>query len=410
MRTAFTIAIAAAASLLAAPAGAREWPRAGSWPVEKDGPLSCATMSSTENVRVIRISLRANGAMAMRIGDPLTRAAPQTLVVNGNAYPLRTIADPVHTDRFLRDFAAGDWLELRLADGKSDRFSLRGSAAALERLRLCAAALDARLRQELASGAIVLAPEESAAERARRDAEEDEVDEPTPEERAADPARAKPGTPTLGALFTDADYPESALLVEAEGTVFFRIEVRPDGRVGTCTIKRTSGSLDLDVATCRILHARARFTPARDKNGNAVSDTVDARVIWRIAQGGGGTRARLIDPPPEGPPRPGPAAPEMPLHMLISFRDYPDAALQAREEGTVKFTLAISPEGRVTGCFVTGSSGSESLDTETCRLLRARARFHPARDANAEPEPGAFSDRIDWKLPATVPPAAEPRR
>lgn len=86
------------------------------------------------------------------------------------------------------------------------------------------------------------------------------------------------------------------------------------------------------------------------------------------------------------------------LASLISNSDYPAAALMAGEEGTVAFRLTVGPSGRVENCTVTSSSGSSSLDSATCRILRSRARFTPARAADGS----AISDEVDsslvWRL------------
>jgi len=112
--------------------------------------------------------------------------------------------------------------------------------------------------------------------------------------------------------------------------------------------------------------------------------------------------------PPPPPPRAGqPARPVMPLIYYFTEDDYPASALRADEQGTTAFRLDVSPEGRVTGCTVTASSGSAALDSATCRILRARARYRPATDAGGRPVAGSHSGRARWVLPpepsATVP-------
>jgi hypothetical protein len=41
----------------------------------------------------------------------------------------------------------------------------------------------------------------------------------------------------------------------------------------------------LDLATCRVMKARARFAPARDTGGNAVADAVSSAIVWRLPTG-----------------------------------------------------------------------------------------------------------------------------
>jgi hypothetical protein len=46
----------------------------------------------------------------------------------------------------------------------------------------------------------------------------------------------------------------------------------------------------------------------------------------------------------------------------------------------------------VTGCEITGGIRVPSLDTATCRILRAR-------DAAGHPVQGAHNGRVHWRLP-----------
>jgi periplasmic protein TonB len=84
---------------------------------------------------------------------------------------------------------------------------------------------------------------------------------------------------------------------------------------------------------------------------------------------------------------------------LFSTADYPPDALRAHAQGRVSFHVEISAEGRVTNCEITGSSGRASLDAATCRILRTRARYHPARDAAGNPVPDTDNGWVAWRLP-----------
>jgi TonB family protein len=97
---------------------------------------------------------------------------------------------------------------------------------------------------------------------------------------APEPAPASRGT--LAELFSDADYPMAALRRHEQGKVDFRLDIDSAGAVAGCTVTHSSGSASLDEATCRILRERARFSPARDSDGNAVPDTFEGHIIWRI--------------------------------------------------------------------------------------------------------------------------------
>jgi protein TonB len=87
-----------------------------------------------------------------------------------------------------------------------------------------------------------------------------------------------------------------------------------------------------------------------------------------------------------------------PARTYTTDVDYPPAALRAREQGTVEFRATVGPEGRVTECTITHSSGSASLDAATCELMRTRARFTPARE-NGNPTSETINSRFRWVLP-----------
>lgn len=87
----------------------------------------------------------------------------------------------------------------------------------------------------------------------------------------------------LRTLFSADDYPAEAQRKGEEGTVQVDLTVGSEGRVSTCKVIRSSGSPILDSATCRILQHRARFTLARDANGNSISDVVRTPpIVWRL--------------------------------------------------------------------------------------------------------------------------------
>jgi protein TonB len=128
------------------------------------------------------------------------------------------------------------------------------------------------MRRPLLLLAVLLAAQGSAAPAAA----------PGPAPAPASPAPPPPPTDWPFNLFTADDYPPRAMRGEEEGRVGHHLEIGPGGRVTNCTIRRSSGSAALDEGTCRIVRIRARFTPARDSEGNAVPDTRDGEVIWRL--------------------------------------------------------------------------------------------------------------------------------
>jgi protein TonB len=102
---------------------------------------------------------------------------------------------------------------------------------------------------------------------------------PPPPPKKVTPARAKAN---LGSLFSDEDYPASAVRSGESGATGFRLEVGANGRVTNCSVTSSSGSSALDSTTCRLLRSRARFTPATDSSGGATSDSVSGRIVWKL--------------------------------------------------------------------------------------------------------------------------------
>ena len=94
------------------------------------------------------------------------------------------------------------------------------------------------------------------------------------------PQRAKGN---LAGLFSNDDYPQSALRNEEQGTTGFRLDVGPDGRVTDCTVTASSGS---SCARQRDLPHPAQPRPVHagdQRPGAATSDSVHrSRIRWRF--------------------------------------------------------------------------------------------------------------------------------
>lgn len=114
----------------------------------------------------------------------------------------------------------------------------------------------------------------------------------------------------------------------------------------------------------------------------------------------------IIPPPPSAPPPPPPprfspkgAVPKGNPGNWATTNDYPSRALREEREGTTGFRVAVGPDGRVTDCSVTSSSGHADLDAAACENIRRRARFTPAMDGEGQPTTGSYSNRVRWVIP-----------
>ena len=106
------------------------------------------------------------------------------------------------------------------------------------------------------------------------------IQPPPPPKRVTPPQSARGDVRTL---FSADDYPASAQASGAEGSVVATLSIGTDGRVTGCNVTRSSGNSSLDSATCSILRRRAKFTPARDENGNPTTGNYTTPTItWRL--------------------------------------------------------------------------------------------------------------------------------
>jgi TonB family protein len=185
--------------------------------------------------------------------------------------------------------------------------------------------------------------------------------------------------------FTVGDYPLEAAVKRMEGSVTFQVDVDADGKPIKCEVTKSSGQPILDQRTCEVALSRAHFKPALDAKGKPIPGQYSTNVTWKLAGGAAATYASGED---------GQAA-----RTLFSAADYPVEALKNGWEGEVVADLTVSPEGRVTACAIVKSSGHDVLDQATCDIVRKRAVFKPAIDANGKPiEDHVRTPPIKWAL------------
>lgn len=101
---------------------------------------------------------------------------------------------------------------------------------------------------------------------------------PSPAPSFAVRAASPKGSPA--AWVSDRDYPSAAIREEREGQTRFRLSIGVDGRVTDCQITKSSGSQDLDAATCAKVSARARFVPALADDGMPTVGTYVGSIRW----------------------------------------------------------------------------------------------------------------------------------
>jgi periplasmic protein TonB len=77
-------------------------------------------------------------------------------------------------------------------------------------------------------------------------------------------------------------YPSESLAAGEQGIVSYHVVIDGRGHATECSITGSSGHERLDLATCRLLMDRARFTPSDNGHGRRARSTYDGKVVWRI--------------------------------------------------------------------------------------------------------------------------------
>ena len=88
-------------------------------------------------------------------------------------------------------------------------------------------------------------------------------------------------------------------------------------------------------------------------------------------------------------------------------KNYPPGALKRGEQGRVAFRLTIEPDGSLSRCEVTESSGFSSLDDETCEIMVFNARLSPVRNEDGRAIRATQNGFIVWRLPGSPTQVAE---
>lgn len=78
------------------------------------------------------------------------------------------------------------------------------------------------------------------------------------------------------------NYPARAIREEASGTVGVSVTVGPNGRVTECSVTSSSGNSSLDAAACDGMRRFARYTPALNAAGTAISANTSTRIVYQL--------------------------------------------------------------------------------------------------------------------------------
>jgi protein TonB len=80
----------------------------------------------------------------------------------------------------------------------------------------------------------------------------------------------------------DSDFPRDVVAAGVGGTVSVEYTVTTRGRATGCTVTRSSGNVELDRTTCRLIEERFRYDPSRDARGKPVESTIVENHSWAV--------------------------------------------------------------------------------------------------------------------------------
>lgn len=81
----------------------------------------------------------------------------------------------------------------------------------------------------------------------------------------------------------------------------------------------------------------------------------------------------------------------------VTASDYPSQASFEGRDGSTAVSLLIDEAGAVKDCLVEKASGVATLDAQTCIIIRERAKFNPAKDAEGTPIRSRITYRFRWQ-------------
>lgn len=158
------------------------------------------------------------------------------------------------------------------------------------------------------------------------------------------------------------DYPTKMIEEGDAGVVTTHLSVAANGEVSGCKVTETSGSDALDALTCKIATQRARFTPAQDASGQAVTGDYYVAVGWGTSK----------DATPI----------QVPMQLGVK-------AMPAGYKRAAWAHVLFGADGKPTRCELTESSGSAAADRAVCAAIRAQASVKPMPKSGSDEAPVA---------------------
>lgn len=169
-------------------------------------------------------------------------------------------------------------------------------------------------------------------------------------------------------------YPAGAKQRGEEGVTFFDVLLSPQGKPVNCTVTRSSGSSELDDASCQMASKRLRMKPALDELGQPIHALIHSHLQWSL-----GSRWAVKRPP----------------DLVIDVNRLPNRA----SEISVALNVKTDVTGRIVACFpaLLAETLSE-LDTVACSQAGATLKG-VVKDASGNAVAAAQTINVSFKTP-----------
>lgn len=185
-----------------------------------------------------------------------------------------------------------------------------------------------------------------------------------------DPQAIRPARPlAIDTWLKPEDFPAGTFEPGKQRGLNLKLLVDAAGKVTGCT--NYGPENELSTRTCGLIAERARFVHAIDAKGTPKPSERVMIVFFY------GTAPAANLPPSPAPPPPGwrNTRPVLKDPAVLQLAPDPQTILAP----SARVAVAISEKGRVTGCRILASIGTDAGDAALCRRIGA-ARFEPARD------------------------------
>jgi protein TonB len=134
-------------------------------------------------------------------------------------------------------------------------------------------------------------------------------------------------------------------------------------------------------------------------DGRTIAASASCGPATKTCPGGETVAVNATCPAVKPRVKPQPPKPKGNAGRWVTQNDYPSRALREEQQGITTVRLSVDASGKVTGCAVTGSSGSGLLDDTTCKKMQQRAKFEPATDGEGKPTSGTYTQSVKWEIP-----------